>query len=118
MRRVFTPLKLRNRRLRSATALALLVIAAGCATVEKTVVADPGVAFALPLGKVATVNGNGARITFNRVTDDSRCPTDIGASGPVTRRSSSSSRPGGNSSEQCVSLFRPVADARGAEKAA
>jgi hypothetical protein len=77
MHREFTPLKLPNRRLRSATGLALLAIAAACATVEKTVVADPGVAFALPLGKVATVSGNGARITFNRVTDDSRCPIDV-----------------------------------------
>jgi hypothetical protein len=77
MRRVFTPPKLRNRHLRSATGLALLAVAAGCATVEKTVVADPGVAFGLPLGKVATVSANGARITFNRVTDDSRCPIDV-----------------------------------------
>jgi hypothetical protein len=52
-------------------------VAAGCATVDTPVVAHPGVAFALPLGKMATVTSNGARITFNKVTDDSRCPLDV-----------------------------------------
>jgi hypothetical protein len=58
-------------------AVALIAIAAGCATVESAVVADPGVAFSLPLGKTATVNGTNVRITFNRVADDSRCPLDV-----------------------------------------
>jgi hypothetical protein len=58
-------------------AVALIAIAAGCATVESAVVADPGVAFSLPLGKTATVNGTSVRITFNRVADDSRCPLDV-----------------------------------------
>ena len=56
---------------------ALLVFVAACASVETTVVADPGVAFSLPLGKTAVVNGNNARISFNKVTDDSRCPADV-----------------------------------------
>ena len=71
---------LRQRSRSRASALlgvAMLVSAASCATVESTVVADPGVAFSLPLGKTATVTGTGARITFNRVADDSRCPVDV-----------------------------------------
>lgn len=58
-------------------AVAMLAIVAGCATVETAVVADPGVTFSLAAGKTAAVNGNNARITFNRVTEDSRCPTDV-----------------------------------------
>ena len=72
------PLKPRNRSRWSAAAVAALVaIAAGCASVETTVVADPGVAFSLALGKTAAVHGNSARITFDKVTDDSRCPVDV-----------------------------------------
>ena len=71
-------LRPRKRSRRSAAAIAAIVaIAAGCASVETPVVADPGVAFTLPLGKTAAVSGNGTRITFNRVTDDSRCPVDV-----------------------------------------
>jgi hypothetical protein len=51
--------------------------AASCATVENAVVAQPGVAFDLPLGRTAAVNGNGARITFKQVREDSRCPIDV-----------------------------------------
>lgn len=58
-------------------AVAMLGVVASCATVESAVVADPGVAFSLPVGKTATVNGTSARITFTRVTDDSRCPVDV-----------------------------------------
>jgi hypothetical protein len=77
-RREFTPLRQRSRLRRSAAVIApLLVFVAACASVETAVVADPGVAFSLPLGKTAAVNGNGARITFNKVTDDSRCPVDV-----------------------------------------
>lgn len=61
---------------RSHAALALVAIAA-CATVETAVVADPGTPFTLPVGKTAVLKGNIARITFNRVTDDSRCPLDV-----------------------------------------
>jgi hypothetical protein len=78
MRPGSTPLRLRKRSLRSAAGLiGLLAVAAGCATVDTAVVANPGVTFALPLGKMATVSSNGARITFNKVADDSRCPIDV-----------------------------------------
>jgi hypothetical protein len=78
MRQGSTPLKPRKRFLRSRLGVAaLLAIAAGCATVDTAVVADPGVAFALPLGKTATLSGNGTHITFDKVTDDSRCPIDV-----------------------------------------
>jgi len=50
---------------------------AGCATVDTAVVAEPGSEFALPLGKTASLNGSGVRITFKQVTDDSRCPVDV-----------------------------------------
>jgi hypothetical protein len=49
----------------------------GCATMEPTIPAEPGVAFELPVGKTAAVNGSGARITFKQVKEDSRCPTDV-----------------------------------------
>jgi len=44
---------------------------------EPTIPAEPGVAFELPVGKTAAVNGNGVRITFKQVSEDSRCPTDV-----------------------------------------
>jgi hypothetical protein len=49
----------------------------GCATMEPTIPAEPGVAFELPVGKTAALNGNGVRITFKQVQEDSRCPTDV-----------------------------------------
>ena len=55
----------------------MFAIVTGCATVETAVVADPGTTFSLAVGKTAAVNGSNARITFNRVTEDSRCPTDV-----------------------------------------
>jgi len=58
--------------LASAVAAAL-----GCATMEPTIPAEPGVAFELPVGKTAALNGNGARITFKQVKEDSRCPADV-----------------------------------------
>jgi hypothetical protein len=51
--------------------------ALGCATMEPTIPAEPGVAFELAIGKTAVLNGNGARITFRQVKEDSRCPTDV-----------------------------------------
>jgi hypothetical protein len=63
-----------TRALISACALAA---ALGCATMEPTIPAEPGVAFELPVGKTAALNGNGARITFKQVKEDSRCPTDV-----------------------------------------
>lgn len=44
---------------------------------ETAIVAEPGVAFDLPIGKTAALNGNGVRITFKQVREDSRCPVDV-----------------------------------------
>jgi hypothetical protein len=55
----------------------LLVAATRCATVETAVVANPGSEFNLAVGKTAALNGTDYRITFNRVTEDSRCPVDV-----------------------------------------
>lgn len=56
---------------------AVVVAAAGCATVDTAIVAEPGTEFALPVGKTAALNGTGTRLTFRQVTDDSRCPVDV-----------------------------------------
>ena len=58
-------------------ALAIVAAAPGCATMEKAIVAEPGVAFSLPLGQTATLRGSSARITFAQVREDSRCPVDV-----------------------------------------
>ena len=62
-------------------ALALAIAAIGaftsCASVETAIVAEPGVAFDLPLGRTATLNGDGVRIAFTQVREDSRCPADV-----------------------------------------
>jgi hypothetical protein len=50
---------------------------AACAPVETAVVAEPGQAFALPLGKTAAVKGSDVRLTFKDVRTDSRCPVDV-----------------------------------------
>ena len=57
--------------------LAALIIVAACATVDTAIVAKPGVEFDLPLGQTAALSGTGYRITFDRVTEDSRCPIDV-----------------------------------------
>jgi hypothetical protein len=56
---------------------ALGFLCAACAPVETAVVAEPGQAFALPLGKTATVKGSDVRLTFIDVRSDSRCPVDV-----------------------------------------
>lgn len=61
----------------AAIAATTVVIGVGCATVDTAVVAQPGATFSLPVGRTAVVSGHSARITFNRVTDDSRCPIDV-----------------------------------------
>ena len=48
-----------------------------CASVEKSIVAEPGVAFSLHVGETAVVSGTGSRITFKEVTQESRCPTSV-----------------------------------------
>lgn len=44
-----------------------------CASAD-VVVAQPGVAFSLPIGKTAALRGGPTRLTFNQVNGDSRCP--------------------------------------------
>jgi hypothetical protein len=56
---------------------AIVAVLASCAAVEPTIAAEPGVAFSLPVGKTAVINGNGTRIMFNEVRNDSRCPADV-----------------------------------------
>jgi len=57
--------------------LAALLASIACASVENVIVAEPGVAFSLPVGKTATVSGSVNRITFTQVREDSRCPTNV-----------------------------------------
>lgn len=66
-----------NQHNRALILLWAVAAASGCATVEPVIVAQPGVAFSLALGKTATINGDGTKITFKRVPEDSRCPTDV-----------------------------------------
>ncbi|HEX9249960.1 MAG TPA: hypothetical protein VF856_10700 [Gemmatimonadaceae bacterium] len=56
---------------------AIVAVLASCAAVEPTIAAEPGVAFSLPVGKTAVINGNGTRIRFDEVRNDSRCPADV-----------------------------------------
>lgn len=74
---------IRNRRARPIR-LNALTIAVGlglfslaCASVETTVVAEPGQSFALPLGQTAAIKGTDLRLTFKDVRTDSRCPVDV-----------------------------------------
>jgi hypothetical protein len=56
---------------------AVIIGVLACASVDNVIVAEPGVAFSLPVGKTAALGGNGSRITFTRVTEESRCPTSV-----------------------------------------
>ena len=58
-------------------AKAAILTLANCSGVDTAVVASPGVEFNLAIGKTATLSGSDYRITFNRVTEDSRCPIDV-----------------------------------------
>lgn len=58
-------------------ACAIVASASACASVEPTVAVQPGETFSLPVGKTATINGSGTRITFRELREDSRCPTDV-----------------------------------------
>ena len=60
-----------------ATVVALAFAVPSCTSVEKVIVAEPDVPFTLPIGKTATVPGSPNRIAFTRVTEDSRCPTNV-----------------------------------------
>lgn len=65
--------------MKHATVIAcgLLLVAPACAGVQIPAVVDPGASFTLAPGETAAVKGADARITFKRVTDDSRCPVDV-----------------------------------------
>lgn len=63
---------------RAVTLVGVLASAVlSCATLDTAIVAEPGSEFALPLGRTAALNGSGTRITFRKVSDDSRCPVDV-----------------------------------------
>ena len=57
--------------------LASVLAFQSCASVENVIIAEPDVAFSLPIGKTATVSGSPTRITFKQVRDDSRCPRNV-----------------------------------------
>jgi hypothetical protein len=57
----------------SAAVVGVLAVQA-CASVDNVIVAEPGVAFSLPVGKTAALGGSTSRITFREVREDSRCP--------------------------------------------
>ena len=59
------------------TALAALVTLQACASVDSIIIAEPDVAFSLPVGKTAGVAGSSTRLTFRQVSEDSRCPTNV-----------------------------------------
>jgi hypothetical protein len=58
--------------------------ALGCATMEPTIPAEPGVAFDLPVGKTATLNGDGVRITFKQVKQSPRARSAAGRQPDLT----------------------------------
>ena len=57
--------------------LASVLAFQSCASVENVIIAEPDVAFSLPIGKTASVSGSPTRITFRQVVDDSRCPRNV-----------------------------------------
>jgi len=63
--------------LRLFTALAVLVALPACASVDSIIIAQPDVAFSLPVGKTAGIAGSTTRLTFRQVSEDSRCPTNV-----------------------------------------
>jgi hypothetical protein len=58
-------------------ACGLLLTASGCAGVQTAAVVEQGASFTLAPGETAAVRGTDARLTFKRVTEDSRCPVDV-----------------------------------------
>lgn len=58
-------------------ALAALLALPACASVDSIIIAEPDVAFSLPVGKTAGVAGSTTRLTFRQVSEDSRCPTNV-----------------------------------------
>lgn len=64
-------------KLRLTPAVAAFLAFQACASVENVIIAEPDVAFSLPLGKTAGVSGSSTRITFRQVREDSRCPKSV-----------------------------------------
>ena len=58
-------------------ACGIIIATSACAGIKTTSTVDPGASFTLAPGETAVVKGADARITFNKVTDDSRCPVDV-----------------------------------------
>jgi hypothetical protein len=58
-------------------ACGLVLAASRCAGVQTAALVEPGASFTLAPGESAAVKGTDARITFKRVTEDSRCPVDV-----------------------------------------
>src|SRR5687767_9249594 len=63
--------------LRLTAAFAALLAVPACASVDSIIIAEPDVAFSLPVGKTAGVSGSTTRVTFRQVREDSRCPTNV-----------------------------------------
>lgn len=64
-------------KLRLTAAVASLLTFQACASVENVIIAEPDVAFSLPVGKSASVSGTPTRIMFKQVRVDSRCPRSV-----------------------------------------
>jgi len=90
-----------------ALAIAAIVLGSACATMETAIVAQPGVAFDLPIGKTAAFNGNGVRITFKQVPEDSRCPVDVQCVWAGEAKIELSVSAGGAAETRVVSLTPP-----------
>jgi hypothetical protein len=60
-----------------ATAFVLLMSSSACTSIQPAVIVEPGASFTLAPGQTATVRGTDTRITFKRVSEDSRCPVDV-----------------------------------------
>ncbi len=73
---VFMQPRLHKRAARSTITALLFAAVTACASVDTAVVANPGAEFNLELGQSAVLSGTAYRITFDRVTEDSRCPID------------------------------------------
>jgi len=77
----FAPSKHQREGRITPTAIAIVAglafFSVACAPVETAVVAEPGQAFTLALGKTASVKGSDVRLTFKDVRTDSRCPVDV-----------------------------------------
>jgi hypothetical protein len=63
--------------LRLTAALTAFLALTACASVDSIIIAEPDVAFSLPVGKTAGIAGSTTRLTFRQVREDSRCPASV-----------------------------------------